>query len=166
MRQISDGLTKLITLATVDLPRRKSKIRLSSESATRFEREVCFLEIPEFSYDTVQDKSRVACISKTNSIRSTVSTTYRRVTDRHRAAAYTALCMRRAVKTHRGLCEFTLRSGLRSRRRHSTHPNPSSRCLSVVVRRDTAIIPPRPPFNSLFFYKSQVIPASAERARL
>ena len=41
-----------------------------------------FLDLPEFPYSTAQDRSIEASVPKMSSIRSTVSTQYRRVTKR------------------------------------------------------------------------------------
>jgi len=49
-----------------------------------------FLKVHKFSYNRVSDRSNEAPMLKTSSIRSSVSTELRLVTDRHRATSSTA----------------------------------------------------------------------------
>ena len=67
-------------MSTIDIPKQNI---LSPEFGTKFHREVpLFLEIPEFSFNTVQDEWKEAPVPKTSSIRSSVLIELRPVTDR------------------------------------------------------------------------------------
>jgi len=80
---------------------KETENRLSSKFRTRFGMEasvfVRVLEI-EFRYNTEYDQPRAACVPRTSLIHSDVATERRlvtdRQTDRHRAVAPTALCVR------------------------------------------------------------------------
>jgi len=67
---------------TIDLPSRNF---LSSEFGTKLQRKVpLFLEVPEFSYITVQDRLKETAIPTTSSIRSSVSIKLQLVSDTDR----------------------------------------------------------------------------------
>jgi len=57
---------------------------LSPQFKTEFQREVSFLEIPEFPFDTVWDRWKEVPMPKTSSIRSSVSKELRLGTDTDR----------------------------------------------------------------------------------
>ena len=84
--------TTLTTLATVNIPWRKAeKNTPSSEFETMFQRELLLFLETKFPYNRVQYKPAVASVPQISSIRSTVSTWYRCVTDEHQVIAHIAL---------------------------------------------------------------------------
>ena len=65
---------------------------ISPEFGTKSQREVpLFLELPEFPYNAMQDKSKEASMPKISSIHLAILLEHRLVTDTPEAAAYIAL---------------------------------------------------------------------------
>jgi len=72
--------SKLIARLTIDMQWHNF---LSAEFGTKFQEEVpLFVYMPEFPYKIVQDRSKEAYMPKTSSIRQSISTEHRLVTDR------------------------------------------------------------------------------------
>jgi len=89
---------KLTALATVDVKwREKQKNRLSTKFVTGFEKKYLrFLEIPNFPFNTVYEKPKIASAPNTSFICSTVSIQYRLVTDSiYRTTHMRCICVAR-----------------------------------------------------------------------